>query len=437
MLKDKKILFIGNIAQNGYLITKFLRKHALSADLLIYSYTHIMGQPEWEDAEINGNPPHWDVNWKRYVKDKYHRPDWIYEIRARSYSKIYTLFAKLSKRQMYRYEENRIDDKYARELILLSKERLKGINDPVSRLDIEKAMNYCNYPGIPKGFLDQYDIIIGSGVDAVLPLLLAPKKKHIAFEHGTMRDLPFEKSFWGRLLALAYTQAHCCIITNPDCIVSARKMLLSNYVFLPHPVDYKYSRNTSEKDNSIIKKNKDFRIFSPARHDWDIKGNEKILKAFADFISKTESSNSRLYLLEWGNDVDKSKRLINELKIDGYVLWKPVVCGQELSKMYQCCDVVLDQFILGVFGSITPQALACGKPVITSYSREKNGWAFKEPPPILKASNEKDIAISLFRLYCNSDQIYSIGKAGKAWYEKHHSPEYVSKRLKDLLERVS
>jgi glycosyltransferase involved in cell wall biosynthesis len=47
-----RVLHIGNIANNGYLVAKFLRRIGIEADVLCYDYYHVMGTPEWEDIPI-------------------------------------------------------------------------------------------------------------------------------------------------------------------------------------------------------------------------------------------------------------------------------------------------------------------------------------------------------------------------------------------------
>ncbi|MBI3180432.1 MAG: hypothetical protein HYZ27_12270, partial [Deltaproteobacteria bacterium] len=48
-----KVLHVGNIANNAYNNAKFLRRAGIDASVLVYDYTHVMGQPEWEDAEFH------------------------------------------------------------------------------------------------------------------------------------------------------------------------------------------------------------------------------------------------------------------------------------------------------------------------------------------------------------------------------------------------
>ncbi|MDX4013133.1 hypothetical protein Q6A86_09055, partial [Aliarcobacter skirrowii] len=60
-----KVLHIGNIANNAYLNAKILNQYGIKSDVLSRDYYHIMGCPEWEDADFEGdygddNLPSWN-----------------------------------------------------------------------------------------------------------------------------------------------------------------------------------------------------------------------------------------------------------------------------------------------------------------------------------------------------------------------------------------
>ena len=220
-----RILLIGNIAQNGYLLTKFLRRAGYEADLLIYSYSHLMGQPEWEDADIRGNPPHFGAAWGHYVVGDYHRPPWVHEVCTPLSNRLRPILSKLRIKPIVNYwSGNYVPSHRRAELTVRFRDRFGAERGPLRPGDIHYALEYTNYPGIPPKMFHNYDIFIGAGLDCTLPMLLAPGKPYLCLEHGTMRDLPFEDSAWGRLLALAYDQADGCIITNPDCVFSASQV---------------------------------------------------------------------------------------------------------------------------------------------------------------------------------------------------------------------
>ena len=73
-----RVLHIGNIANNAYHNSKLLNDVGMDCDVLCYNYYHIMGCPEWEDADFSG--PLGDDNaprWHRVRKRGYRRPRWF------------------------------------------------------------------------------------------------------------------------------------------------------------------------------------------------------------------------------------------------------------------------------------------------------------------------------------------------------------------------
>ena len=433
--RNPRILFLGNIAQNGYLATKFLRRAGYEADLLIYRYTHLMGQPEWEDAEILGNPPHFDAVWKDYVADEYRRPEWVREIRWPPRTLPRRALNRLRRAGLWpNPANNTVGGATRRRLAARFQERFGAERGPLQAGDIDSVVNYCNNPGIPAAVFRQYDLFIGAAYDAILPMLLAPGRPYLAFEHGTMRDLPFEDSAWGRLLALAYDQADACIITNPDCIASALRLGLCNFRFMPHPVDYKHLdlRPPPPLEQSLGIPAGPL-VFAPARHDWDIKGNQEALAGFARFLAASGRSDVRLLLLEWGKEVERSRALIRQLGIERNVVWRPVLSGKAFRNALAAADVVLDQFVLGVFGSTVPQALAAGKPVVASYDETKNSWAFPVAPPLCRAGDAVEIAAQLRRLFDDPSQFRRLAAESRAWFHRHHSPDRVAEILTEMI----
>lgn len=70
----------GNIANNAYLIAKFLRRLGEDAHAFHFRHEFIMGHPEWEDADFVGdlepfNPPDWNTI---EFTNGFVRPDWVH-----------------------------------------------------------------------------------------------------------------------------------------------------------------------------------------------------------------------------------------------------------------------------------------------------------------------------------------------------------------------
>jgi hypothetical protein len=80
-----RVLHVGNIANNAYNNALLLRDAGLECDVICYDYYHIMGYPEWEDAEINAEKlDQVRPNLSNKVGEGYVRPRWFAQGSARN-----------------------------------------------------------------------------------------------------------------------------------------------------------------------------------------------------------------------------------------------------------------------------------------------------------------------------------------------------------------
>ena len=101
---------------------------------------------------------------------------------------------------------------------------------------------------------------------------------------------------------------------------------------------------------------------------------------------------------------------------------------------YNIADIVLDQFVLGSWGTSTPEAMSCGKPVLMFYKKEFILRAFGEEPPILNSFSEEDIFSNLMKLAKDMDFRKEIGRKSRDWIIKTHSPKVVAKKHLEILQ---
>ncbi len=73
-----RVLHIGNIANNAYNNAKMLNKAGVDCDVICYDYYHIMGCPEWEDADYEGEIKDQQFpDWKSVNLNGFVRPRWF------------------------------------------------------------------------------------------------------------------------------------------------------------------------------------------------------------------------------------------------------------------------------------------------------------------------------------------------------------------------
>lgn len=277
--------------------------------------------------------------------------------------------------------------------------------------------------------LGHYDAVVGYSTDGVLPLLCG-KRPYIAYEHGTIRNIPFEATSQGRLCALTYRLADVAMITNCDNIVAARRLGLTNHRFVPHPVNESaHGSGTSAalRERLCAELRARFLVFHPARQHWEErrhpdweKGNDILIRGFARFVHEVAPDAAAVFV-DWGQTVEQSKRLIAELGVADRVRWIPTQSNSGMIDYIQACDLLADQFHLGAFGSTMPKALLHGCPAMLYLDEERHRWCLPEMPPLLNARTPEEVFDGLAALYGEPGLRDDLVRRGREWYERYHS----------------
>jgi glycosyltransferase involved in cell wall biosynthesis len=504
----------GNIANNAYLVAKFLRRLGEDAHAFHFRHEFIMGHPEWEDADFEGtldpfDPPDWRTI---DFTNGYVRPDWVHylsgqvdpyilppEAPAGAASRVLAstyadttvepvgLVAHLRRLQAQlgqRFSSlARQGQRTAREELelrflvlfrdaaswisvqrvergLFLNDRLRTIRHAIQVIQTDSRASDANvhlrlrelhaapyWPSYVRLPTDA-DIVQYYGLEAIKGALTPTRVPFVAFEHSTMRTLPFENSVQGRLLNLAYRTADACIITNPDVVTSARRLGLKHYRFIPHPIDeLKYSPTPNALETPIRRELRaatgaDLLFLCPTRHEWsntfDSKRSDRVIRAFAAYLVNPAHPRAALILCEWGRDVRASKDLIASLGIGSSVVWKPPMHKTRLRDYYRSCDVVLDQFheSVGTFGTVTAEGLSCALPVIMYFNPKVHEWCLPEMPPIQSALTEDEIAARMSELAQDPDRRRAVGRASREWITKWHGWERCARDHRDLHHQV-
>jgi len=427
-LKNARILHLGNIANNAYLNAKFLRAHNLKAEVISHDYYDLVATPEWEEGK--NNCPSWFMSGSlAEVADKFGYKDSFSNLLIKKSTKNKIVNFLIQKTNEKYLKLNRYLNPYYEYLTLneywyykkLCQKFKKYFPQRKDILTIKDILPYSKDIRVFKKIFSNYDLIQCYGLEPVYALL-SGNRPYIAYEHGTLRNFPFEDSPRGRLAALSYKMANLVFITNPDNIRAAKKLKLNNFKPIPHPINdcwYKKSKTIQKKEQVI---------FCPSRHDWQEKMSDHLIRALGKINPKLKQ-NLKIIFVKWGNDLKKSQDLINKTGLKPLIEWKELLNRQELSKEIASSDIILDQIKYHGLGGITAESLLAGKPVLNSYDKKLCEWIFPDSPPIVSVFNEEEITEELNKLLSQPELANKIGKQSKVWFKKYHSPETVTNIL--------
>jgi hypothetical protein len=103
--------------------------------------------------------------------------------------------------------------------------------------------------------------------------------------------------------------------------------------------------------------------------------------------------------------------------------------NREALELYRAADVIFDQCLIGFHGYFALEAMALGKPVLC-YIRKREYLLAPDECPILNvhAATLKEDLRSLLR---RRERLAGIGRAGRAYVEKHFTPEAFARRLEN------
>ena len=298
----------------------------------------------------------------------------------------------------------------AEELIADFARRFPDRPDQLSFLDI---VPYRSILPLWEELFKRYDAIEAYATDPIIPMLCG--RDCVAYEHGTIREIPFDDSPTARLTALAYARARAVVITNPDCRAAADRMGVTSFVPIPHLIDRKYYNPHIADAGALPPGIRPPYIFSPARHDWDIKGTHILINAFARIAD--EFPDLQLVTPAWGGDLDRSHELMTRLGVGHRVAMIDPVNIHNLIRVTRGARALVDQFRFGVFGGIGPTALAVGTPLITHLDHSKSDW-WMEPPPYFEAWDE-DSCVDALRRALTADA-GALRASLRAWMRRNY-----------------
>lgn len=292
---------------------------------------------------------------------------------------------------------------------------------------VDWHFNWWYHPYMPLLF-GRYDVVQAYATYTAMPFIIGAD--YVAYEHGTIRSIPFQDTDEGKLCMATYRAAGSVFVTNTDNLESANRMGLDpdRVSALPHAFDsdklVRFQRRTRinpPKGTTVF--------FTPARQHWVdgdpgwAKGNDRIIRALR--MLKDQGLSCRLDAIEWGVDVGASRALAAELQVEDMVNWLPKLKKRDLWRRYLTSHAVLDQFVAPAFGGVTFEALMLGRRVITAVDEAEMTRFFGEAPPLYNCRTAEEIAEAMARVIADPGDDAGDGQRNQDWMQARHSADAI------------
>ena len=156
------------------------------------------------------------------------------------------------------------------------------------------------------------------------------------------------------------------------------------------------------------------------------KNNNWLIEEFAKLTKIHSNSAFKLFLVEYGPDIDAAKKLIAKLGIEKYVTWLPKMKRKEILWLIERVSIVSGEFYdvkKMIWGGTGWEALASGRPFLQAFHFSEG--EFEEifgypPPPILQVKEKGDILKHFLDVLDNPKKISLLADVSKQWFETYN-----------------
>lgn len=430
-LEGKIVFHIGNVANNAYNSAAYERAQGIKSFAISPDYLHVMAFPFWETDEISVPPERTFEPYMHMTKEN--MPEWfLYGTWSDIYQRLVALINPSTDSSIFdlapQSKMSSVKSTIISEFLKYGRRPLKKIlptqfrhwlaNTLLVHLRREEVLTYSRV-------FDLADVVVFYGAHNAYASISNWNGKYISLEHGTLRDYINSNFYLANKSKDAYKKSFRTIITNQDCLKPALEVGIPSMriVKSPHPSsDFDFSELRELRLKVLERGPKE--IFSPTRHSYGSivdrgKGNklaiEGVLKALVAF------PDLRATFIEWGDDVVKSKMIIQELNLQDKITWIGVLSRKSLKKKMVESLVVLDQFTIPAYGGITADAIGLGVPVITRQDIGLDQVFFGNTAPVLPAQTSNEIFEHISALMNFEKMGNVIFSQSTNWYDSNLS----------------
>lgn len=238
------------------------------------------------------------------------------------------------------------------------------------------------------------------------------KKPLVGHAHGSDLRQQLKSRKWGWIVRNNLRNCDKVLVAQPTILDAARKFNESAEYF-PIPFDprifYLKPLNEGHEEKQVL---------LASAHDFAIKGTDKLLNAVAS-ISKVHVT---VKAISSGKDLERARQLADKLGIKIKFIQR--VPHDKMNDLYWESDLVLGSFGVGQLDTVAIEAMACGRPLVHSVSKE-----FFPDCPLEQLGTVDDAANLISLLLTDEHDVEKRVKAQSDYVNSKHSAPLLSQKL--------
>ncbi|WP_141217787.1 glycosyltransferase [Bordetella genomosp. 7] len=168
------------------------------------------------------------------------------------------------------------------------------------------------------------------------------------------------------------------------------------------------------------------------------KGVERLLAGWARFVKSAARCNAVLVMLEYGEDVERTRAYARELGIQDSTAWLPQMYRKDLMAGIHMADLVCGEFENSwMMSGILFEAMVAGKPIMAYRDDALYADEYPDLYPIVNAREPDDIAAALVHCSQSRASMMLLGKQGREWYERRVVEPIIQRYLSYVERKMS
>jgi glycosyltransferase involved in cell wall biosynthesis len=245
------------------------------------------------------------------------------------------------------------------------------------------------------------------------------KKPLIGHAHGSDLREMLQSKKWGWIVKHNLKSCNKILVAQPS-ILGAAKKFNETAEYFPIPFDPEIFFPKPLPDG-----HKKVHVFLASASDFKIKGTDKFLKALSPL-----SDQIIVKSLRFGKDLKNAQQLAKDLNLTIDFVSK--VPHYKMNELYWESDLVLGSFGIGQLDTVAIEAMACGRAVVHSLSKN-----FFQTCPLEELNTADEATKIISKLINNFKERNARVENQLTYVNSTHSAPLLSKRLQEIYSKYA